>query len=271
MIPSLDALLSWPGSTRAVSLLRICWALLIWSEFGETFRLFESVFPWYKLVLSLVVWVGSSAMLVGASSRLACAVTGAALLVCFLVLGEYGGDDHFRRHHVYTLSFIPILLALTPCGGSFSLDRLRLVRCAQQDNTSAAPEQGDLWAVRLVQMQVVAMYLWAAYDKTFWGFHERMEMYASEIYFGAEHPGSWFALAMGIAGYGAVLLEYVLPFALLHPKTRLWALVSGVAFHALIYWTLSVATYTVVMFSLYLAFLDPKSVHALIDDLLERR
>jgi hypothetical protein len=264
----LEGLVCWPGSTRAVSLVRICWALLIWTEFGSTFRLFESVQSLPKLLLSLVVWVGSSAMLVGLSSRLACAITGAALLASFLVLGELGGDDHFRRHQVYTIAIGSALLALTPCGGSFSLDRWRQVQEARRQGQPPPPETDDLWAVQLLQLQVAAMYLWAAYDKSWWGFHERMEMYVSVLYFGTEHPGPWFTVAMAIAGYGAVLLEYMLPLALLLPRTRAAALTAAIAFHAVIYWTLSVASYTCVMFALLLLFVDPRTVHRAVSDLV---
>lgn len=263
-----DGLASFPGSTRAVSVVRILWVLLVWAEFGSTFRLHESIGAPDKLVLAAVLWLGSIAMLVGAWSRLASAVTGGVLLGSWMWLGELGVDDHFRRHHVYTLAIVAALLAATPCGGSFSLDRLWEVRAARASGRSPPSEHGDLWATRLVQLQVAAMYLWAAYDKTSPVFGQRMEMYTSSYYFGAEHPGVWFSWAMAVAGYGSVVLEYVLPFALWFPRTRVAAVVAGVVFHAVIYWTLSVATYSCSMFVLYLLFLDPAAVHARIDELV---
>jgi hypothetical protein len=247
-----DSLLVRPGSTRAVSLVRVLVALLIWSEFGDTFRLVSSFHDPAKLALGTTVWLGSFAMLAGWWSRAASLVTGVTLLTCWQVLGELGGDDHFRRHHVYTLAVTATLLSLTPCGGSFSLDRVR---------AGSPPEVGDLWAVTLIKLQVVAMYLWAAYDKSFPAFRYRMEHYTSDHYFGAEHPGPWFATAMMVAGYGSVVLEYALPFALWWPRSRPVALVAGVLFHAVLYWTLSVATYTCTMFTLYVLFVDPSTVH----------
>jgi hypothetical protein len=266
----LDRVLYAPGSTRAVSLVRIAWALLVWTEFGATFRLHSSIGDPLKLGLSFVVWTGSTAMLLGFRSRWAAGITGAALAASWIGLGEIGGDDHFRRHHVYTLVIVSLMLAATPCGGSFSLDRLRIVRDARAAGAPVPPERGDLWATHLVQLQVAAMYLWAAWDKSSPAFHQRMEMYTSDFYFGAEHPGPWYAVVMGIAGYGAVALEYVLPFALWWPRTRTAALLAGVLFHAVVYWTLAVATYTCSMFVLYMLFVDPEHVHRTIDELLGR-
>ncbi len=112
------------------------------------------------------------------------------------------------------------------------------------------------------------MYLWAAYDKSTPYFHERMEHYTSQYYYGSEHPGPWFTAAMVVCGYGAVALEYALPFTLWWPRTRAASFAVGIWFHLVLYWTMSVSTYTCTMLALYLAYVDPKALHDFVDTLV---
>ena len=68
------------------------------------------------------------------------------------------------------------LLALSPCGRSFSWDRYRALAQAR-DARDIPPEYGDLWPQRLIALQLAALYFWAAVDKTNWSFlsGERLE------------------------------------------------------------------------------------------------
>ncbi len=234
------------GHTWPVSVARILMALVAWSEIAPTYRLFAAT-DGAKLWLALLFWVASPLMLLGVRSRWSTLATGLSILGGWVFLGELGTDDHFRRHHVYMLGVSTICLAFTPCGGALSWDRLQ----------GRGGDRGDLWALSLLRLQVVALYLYGAWDKTYWAFPERMESYYLHLFHGAEYPGEGFAMAMVVAGYGAVLLEYVLAVGFLSRRATPWMVLLGIGFHFLIYWTLTVSTFTVLMYVLFIVLLDP--------------
>jgi hypothetical protein len=72
------------------------------------------------------------------------------------------------------------------------------------------------------------------------------------------------AMFMSIA---VVLLEYFLVLGLWFRKTRNLSLVMGVILHGLFYLIIPVSTYTVTMWCMYLAFVDPDEVHAALERL----
>lgn len=244
------------GSTRAVSLVRLLLPLLVWTELGKMLRLVESLgVPW-KVPLSFAVGASSLAMLLGWHARLASLATGASVLGCWWLLGEVGGDIDFVRHHVYALGIASVWLSLTPCGGSFSVDRALATRRGQPTE-----ETGDLWATLLIRMQVVAIYLFAAYDKTDGVFGAHYEQTMRAHLFGSDRLPQTLLDALHTVAYASVALEWLLPLALLWRPTRTVALIAGVGFHFLVYWTLSVGTFSSTMVVLYLAFVDPQVVH----------
>lgn len=242
------------GSAWPVSLARVLFALCAWTELGATFRLFSSLDS-TKLALSLLFWVASTLMLFGVRARLSTLVTGLTLVASWQLLGEHGGDDHFRRHHTYLLAVLITLLALTPCGGAMSWDRLR----------GRGADRGDLWALWLIRFQVSAIYLFGAWDKTFPGFPDRMEANYLHLFWGADHPGAWFTRAMFVAAWGAVLLEYALAVAVLSPRWMRWWILPAIAFHAIIYWTLTVSVFSALMFSVFVVLLDPDRVGGILE------
>jgi len=263
-----DFLLHRTGSTRSVAIARILFALLVWSELGSEFRVVSSLgVPW-QLPIATVVWVGTVGMLLGVWSRLSCAVTGLTLLSAWWVLGEQGGDIHFRRHHVYALAMGITMLALTPCGRSFSVDRVLAVRRARAEGAPIPEERGDLWALTLVQLQVAAIYLFAAYDKSdpYFGVHfeQAMRMHL----FGAIPLSDATESFLDLCAYASVALEYVLPFTLVWRRTRTLSIVVAVAFHTSIYLLLSVGTFTCTMFVFFLLYIDPATIHRWIDDMV---
>jgi hypothetical protein len=91
-------------------------------------------------------------------------------------------------------------------------------------------------------------------------------MIAGARYFGSDFPRSpLFHAAMVFLAWATVVLEYLLAFGLFVPRLQGPLLLAGFLFHAIIYITLPVATFSVTMWVLYLAFLDPDRVHAILD------
>ena len=267
MIRAFDSLLEQRGSTRPMSLLRILIAVLVAVELGSVFRLTRSIFPPYQLGLSFAFWTLLPLFLLGVWSRWSAAAMGAMLMTTVVLCGHFSGDGTFLTHHVYTLTITCVWLSFTPCGGSFSVDRIRAVRAAHRAGVPVPEEQGDLWGVTLIKLQVVAIYWWSGYNKSHLTFPAQFEHRVRLYFHGAEPVGPLVDALLLAAGAGAVVAEWLLPLALLYRPTRATAIAVGVVFHMLIYTMFSVATFSATMVCLYLAFVDPRTIHGWVDEL----
>ena len=132
------------------------------------------------------------------------------------------------------------------------------------------PEYGPLWGTRLIGLQVSVMYLFSAWDKTSMAFlsGDRMEQMLMYLYFGSDYPQwpGFHEMMMGIA-ITVVVLEYFLVFGLWFKTTRKISIFMGVILHGLFYIVIPVGTYTVTMWCMYLAFVDPDRMHAAIEEI----
>lgn len=254
------------GSTRAVALLRVLLPLVAWARCGRELLLFQHVDAPDRLAIAISFFLSTTLMLVGWRSRLTSAWAGVSVLLFYGYLGALAGVFDTPRlygHHTYLLGVSMVLLALTDCGRSYSLDRWLAVR-----RGDAPPERGSLWGARLIGLQISAMYVWTAYDKMTveWLRGDRVTEILLFLYSMSEPiPGS--AVLSPIVAVGTVALELALAVGLWHSRARRWLIPAGLAFHALIYVGLSVQTFSVLMFGLYLVFLDPEAVHETLDRL----
>jgi len=241
------------GSTRSLGLLRIGVVLLLWARWGEGLMLAETP----SVGLSLAFFVATTCLLIGVWTRAAAVATAAVMLVVYLWFGVHLRRVEWIHHHHYLLVSASCVLALTPCGRSFSLDRWR----------SGLPERGPLWALRLFTIQLAAVYLWSAVDKLSPAFLSgaRLEQIAMALYFGSDPP-EWHALAV-MTAWGVTLLELALGLGFLVGRTPRWLLLAGVGLHAAIYLILPVATFSATMICLYVAAIDPEAVHRAVDRL----
>lgn len=244
------------GSTRAAGLLRIGLALLIWSRFAQEMALFSANHHW-KAILGALFFLVTACMLVGFHSRTS--AFSSALFVGIL---------YFKfasvAHHKYLLFVAPLLLSLTPCGASYSLDRWLAVGKARQEGSPLPEERGDLWALRLIALQVSAVYFWGAFDKSsrFFLSGEPLQYLYLYLYSGSDYPAwPYFPALMQALAVATVGLEYLLAFALWSGRYRRYFLPIGMAFHFLLYYTIPVYTFSLTMILLYLAFVDPDAVH----------
>jgi hypothetical protein len=259
---------SFTGSTRAAALMRIALAVIAITRFGGEIG-FHQAQSLFSLLLASLFFLFVAMMFVGYLSRLACFATGLSVLVLYLsgALTQTAGWAH---HHVYLLAVACLLLAMTDCGRSYSIDRLRAVNAARraQPIRDDPPEYGLLLGQRLITLQLSAMYFWTAIDKTDRAFlsGERLEQTFVWVYSGRAlefvlaYPGLIAALSIMV-----VIVEYVLAVAILVPRWRIWALPIGLALHAGFYLMLPVHTYSATAMVLYLALLDPARVHSFID------
>lgn len=249
------------GPTDVVALMRIGIALLVWTRWGTQLAYYWRPGPEHW-ALDTVFFIASTAMLVGFWSRTSTFVTALTLFIGWLhFYPEHGMKDEFEHHHTRILMAANLFLALTPCGGSWSVDRWLAIRKARAAGEADPPNMGSLWAVDLIALQVSTTYFWSAWDKSQWGFlsGERIENMLVHWYF-FDYP-YWlpgFHEACLFGAWVTVAIEYVFPFILFVPRWHKWTFPIGFLLHAVFFVVLPVGTFTCTMFVLYLAYLKPE-------------
>jgi hypothetical protein len=186
------------------------------------------------------------------------------------VFGVYGDLEGWTHHHTWLLCAATTLLCLTPCGGSFSLDRIRAVREARARGEAPPEERGPVWGLTLIALQVSAVYAWSAWDKTSWSFLSGMELERIFVHVYTGFRPDWPAVPV-LAGLAWMTwaIEWVLPVGLFVRRLQ-WLLIPlGIVLHALFYVLLPVGPFSLTMILLYLAYLDPDAVHSATGRVLE--
>lgn len=269
MAGSLDRLLAWSldysGSTRSSALIRIGLVFLIWARWGEEMVLFRDLSA-SGLFLSANFFMSTTLMLVGLLTRLTTAWVAALLFAMYYYFGHHLGQEPWTHHHTYLLAMVTFLSALTPAGRSYSLDRWLAVRRARKAGRVIPAEEGNLFGLRLMMLQLCVLYFFAAFDKSYplWLSGVRMEYYATFFYLGPSYPEwSGFNPLMAALAWTVLVLEYLLAFGLFF--RRFWPVLipAGIAMHIAFYVLLPVYTYSLTCILMYLAILDANKVHEL--------
>jgi hypothetical protein len=269
-VRQLNAVLEREASTRSAALLRIGLAILIFTRYGALLVLdhrLDRISVW----IVLAFWSSTTAMLFGYRAQWSTLTTALTLLAGRAYFGSLLHDGSWgSNHHVHLLIAATIGCALTPSGRSYSLDRwLALRRC---DRRAEPPplERGRVAALYLIALQLSAVYFWGAVNKTTWGWLSgaKLESQLLDFIFDSDPPDlpGWHLMVAAFA-IGTLLLEYALAFGLWLPSARRWLIPIGIAFHIAIYVTLPVSIFSALSCLLYLTYLDPDDVHALIERL----
>lgn len=254
------------GSSRSSALIRIGLAMLFWSRWaGELLLYRDQSLP--GLFLAANFFIATAMLLVGWQSRAAAVWTGIVGLAMYFYFGHELGREAWTHHHTYLLAVAALLISLTPCGRSYSVDRYLSVVKAERAGLPPPAERGNLWGLRLIVVQLSVLYFFAALDKTSYAFLSgaRLEHIFLWYYAGSDYPSlpGFHQLAMAAAICVAVL-EYSLAFGLPFRRTRRYLVLPGLAFHAAIYATLPVYTFSATMALLYLAYFDADAVDRVI-------
>jgi hypothetical protein len=256
------------GSSRSSALIRIGLVLLIWARWADEMTFFGQSSS-VGILVGLNFFLATTLMLLGWHSRLAATWTATTLFGMYYYGGFVLGIEPWTHHHTYLLAMATLLVACTPSGASYSLDRWIAVRSAERNRTPPPPESGNIWGLRLMGLQLSLMYFWAAVDKTTVAFlsGERLEAIFMFFYTGSYPQWPGFHALMVFLSITTVLLEYALAFGLAFERSRRFLLIPGIAFHAILYVLLPVATFSATVCLLYLAYLRTDTVHAIIDKL----
>jgi len=252
------------GSSRSSALIRIGLAMLFWSRWAGELLLYRDPSP-AGLFLAVNFFLATTLLFIGYHSRIAAAWAGAVGLVMYHYFGFQLGREPWTHHHAYLLAVATLLIALTPCGRSYSLDRYLSVMRAEREGVPPPAERGNLWGLRLIVVQLSVLYFFTAFDKTSYAFLSgaRLEAIFLWYYAGSDYPAGLAGLAM-VVSLAVVALEYSLAFGLPFHRSRRYLLLPGLAFHAIIYVTLPVYTFSATMVLLYLAYFDADAVDRVI-------
>ena len=272
-----------PQSTTALAIFRIVfglvilwWALTLAPDVGTWFGP-HGLFPyqpsgrWYVTVLGthpseayvvtmyVLLIVAALCLTIGFGTRIA------AVLVWLLVMSFdrrnplilNAGDDLVRID--------AFLLMLTPSGAALSVDRwLR-----HRDDFWTAPKRA-LWGVRLIQLQISAMYLFAVWAKVRgddWN-NGTAVSYALQMHdiqrFAAPSPFVHNIWLVNLQTFATLALELSLALFVWNRRARPWVLLLGVVLHLNIEIGILVGFFSIIVITSYLAFLSPEAADRLV-------
>lgn len=243
------------GSTISLSLIRMGLAMLIWTRWANEMLLYRHrSFP--DMAFVALFFVATTLMLIGWKSRVWTAVTALCLVTIYYYYGFARGRESWTHHHTYLLTISTCLLALGPSAGVLSVDAY----LAQQRDRF---RRANLWTMRLIAVQLSAMYFWTATNKSKWGWinGDRMEHYLMYYYTGSNYDlVPMFGVAMLLLANFVLLLEYALVFGLYSRRGRRYLVPLGILLHLSFYAMLPVSTFSTTVLLLYLVFYDPDDI-----------
>lgn len=218
----------------------------VWTALGGD----PSVGLVYTLVAALIV--AGACVAIGYRTRLATAV----VFVCLISLERRNPYVFNAGDWLLRISFFYLLFA--DWGASFSVDRRR-----RDPAGWATPATVSAWPLRMLQLQVSAVYLFGAWakvrstawnDGTAFGIAVRISDVERFPFLGWTGTSITFSSALT---YGVVALELALAIGVWWPRARPWLLLAGASMHLGIDLTIRVGFFSYVIITLYLAFLAP--------------
>ncbi len=204
-------------------------------------------------VVAAAVALGVSAILVtvGLATRLA------SLAMFVLLLSFERRNPWVLNSGDVLLRLLAFYLVLAPAGAAYSVDAWwragkRMV---------AAPARA-IWPLRLMQIQLSIVYLFAVWGKSGVTWHNGTAVsYAVRIAdvrrFGAP---DWFTnseLLVNVFTYGTLVLEISLAILVWNGRLRPWLLLLGISLHLGIDYSIRVGFFSYAMLALYLSFVPP--------------
>jgi len=254
-----------PTSTLAVlriafGLLTTAWAIMLAPDTNTFFG--PNGLGGSQRAAPLVVaalFVAAIGVTIGFHTRLAAA----AVLFCLVWLSRvnplvWNTGDVLLRH-------VALFLAMAPAGESLSVDRWRRDRATFWEFPSRPP-----WPIRLIQLQVVLMYVVTVWVKL----HGWTWLHGTAVSYVLRIPGETrFLLPTGITAspfwahvltWGTLVVEAAFPLLVWNRRTRPVALTLGVSLHLAIHFTLRVGLFSWTVLVAYLAFLPPETAARLL-------
>ena len=249
------------ASTRSSAILRIGLVFLAWSLFADSLIIYRTYQDPDWFVLGILFFIFSGMLCIGWRTRFSNFVF--ALILNFMVF-YLGVSDNYSPFTSFPGGLIAMSIAwlcFLPSGKSFSLDRYIEKAKIKDKNNLFHKEIGQVWALNLMKVQVAVVYFFAAIDKSYLGFNERLEQILQNAYFGSYLPWEGLRFIIFLISVFTVLILYLLTFGLFIKSWHRWLMPIGILFHIFIYLLLPVRTFSLTMILLYVSFLDPNDVH----------
>ncbi len=249
------------ASTRSSAILRIGLVILAWSLFADRliiFRTFQSP-DWF--ILGILFFIFSGMLCIGWRTKFANIGLALILNVMVFYLGVRDNYSPFTSFPGGLIAMSIAWLCFLPSGKSFSLDRYIAKSKINDQNNLFHKEIGQVWALNLLKFQVSVVYFFAAIDKSYLGFNERLEQIFQKAYFGSYLPWEGLRFMIFLISLFTVLILYLLTFGLFIKSWHRWLMPLGIIFHVFIYLLLPVRTFSLTMILLYISFIDPEDVH----------
>jgi hypothetical protein len=194
-----------------------------------------------------------------------CTTLGLGTRVAMLVL--FVAIISFERRNPYVfnsgdavLRNTAFFLMLAPCGAALSLDRV----IRRRADVPEFPVR-SMWPVRLIQVQLSAIYLFAVWAKVrgvTWNDGTAVS-YALRLDDLARFPLPGFVatspLIASLATYGTLATELAIAVLVWNGRARRYVLAAGVLLHCFIDYSIYVGFFSYAMFVMYLAFLPPET------------
>lgn len=191
--------------------------------------------------------------------------TRTSLIVAFILIVSFWN----RNPMVFNcgdmlLKIFTVLLIFAPAGRMYSLDAWFKKQRGIIQPTEYAP-----WALRLIQLQVAAVYC-----QTFWWKAASIDwINGNAVYFAAKLPEYAHLpvpflldhlVIIKALTWAALLIEFFLWTLVWVKELRYWVLAAGVALHLGIEWSMNIPFFEFIMSTGYIAFLNPIHVQAFV-------
>ena len=256
-------------SSRSLGLMRIFICIFVMYRFNGLWSPRHFTGEPLQILVAVVFLLANIFCLVGYQTKVAKLALGICVVVGFLYLGQHLGVARFKKpFHPFHMV---LLLALTPCGRSCSVDRWLAVRRARREGGPPPPERVNWLLVELFVLQICVMYVWAGYDKLDpgWLSGERLERTWMDAHFTSDALGAhpWLHPLAKVSSWGVTATELGLPLLLVVRRFRPWVMWWGVAFHLAIYFTLNAPDFTMMVLVSYISCLSPRGIDRVLEDL----
>jgi hypothetical protein len=187
-----------------------------------------------------------------------------SVVVAVLLLAVQRRDPWVLNSGDLLLRELAFFVMLMPAGETWSLDARR------RERSGLAERRRAPWALRLVQLQVSALYLfsvWAKVRGVDWndGTAVGIALQLEDLQrFTLPAALSTSLLVSAVLTYSSLAVEASLAFGLWLPRLRYWVMAAGVGLHLGIEASLLIGFFSLAVISSYLAFVPPEHLRALV-------
>lgn len=187
-----------------------------------------------------------------------------SVVVAVLLLAVQRRDPWVLNSGDLLLRELAFFVMLMPAGETWSFDARRRARRGLPERRRAP------WALRLVQLQVSALYLfsvWAKVRGVDWndGTAVGIALQLEDLQrFTLPAALSTSLLVSAVLTYSSLAVEASLAFGLWLPRLRYWVMAAGVGLHLGIEASLLIGFFSLAVISSYLAFVPPEHLRALV-------